>query len=445
MLTLSVRMGITVNNNQGSDIKEYFSENIFSVTQINECVKEVLDAIPVFSSVRIRGEISNFKNHVKSGHLYFSLKDENSVIKAVMFSRDAHGLNFRPEDGMKVVACGRISAYTRDGVYQLYVSEMEADGRGELYAAFERLKKRLEEEGVFSERYKKPLPRYPKTVGVITSQTGAAVRDIINITGRRWPVAQIAVWPALVQGEGAVSSLIDGVQYMTEVLRPDVVIIGRGGGSIEDLWAFNSEKLARAMIASDIPFISGVGHETDFTICDFAASVRAPTPSGAAEIAVPDIEEERERFERYRQDCIRTVDAILKRYNEKLAALSQRRVLSSPYGFIDERRMRLDRLSELTHERWKRIYAQKNGDFERLCGKLNALSPLNVLERGYGAVYFPDGSVVSGVSELEIGDALKLGMSDGEADVQVTGVKKRGRKCKRKKQLKGREGADNAG
>lgn len=404
------------------NIEKFFSENVFSVTQINECVKEVLDAVPVFSSVKIRGEISNFKNHIKSGHLYFSLKDEESVIKAVMFARDARGLEFMPEDGMKVVAVGRISAFTRDGIYQLYVNKMEADGRGELYAAFERLKKQLEEEGVFSEKYKKPIPRYPRTVGVITSQTGAAVRDIINITGRRWPVSEIAVWPAVVQGEGAVSSLISGVRYMTEVLRPDVVIIGRGGGSIEDLWAFNSEALAREIIASDIPFISGVGHETDFTICDFAASVRAPTPSGAAEIAVPDISEERARFGRYRQVLLRSLTFKTEHCREKLDALVKRRVLSSPYGFIDERRMCLDRLSEILMQRWKILFTQKNANFERLCGKLNALSPLNVLSRGYGAVYAPDGSVVSGVSGLNKGDMLKLGMSDGDADVQVAEV-----------------------
>ncbi len=408
------------------DIKEYFSENVFSVTQINECVKELLDSVPVFSSVRIRGEISNFKNHVKSGHLYFSLKDEGSVLKAVMFARDARGLDFTPADGMKVVATGRISAYIRDGVYQLYVTAMEADGRGELYAAFERLKNKLADEGVFSDKYKKPIPRYPKLVGVITSQTGAAVRDIINITGRRWPVARIAVWPALVQGEGAVSSLVEGVKYMTEKLRPDVVIIGRGGGSIEDLWAFNSELLARKIIASDIPFISGVGHETDFTICDFAASVRAPTPSGAAEIAVPDITEERARFERYRQSLTKALTSTLERNRERLDALRKRKVLSSPYGFVDEARMRLDRLSELIDERWKRIFSRKNADFERVCGRLNALSPLNVLKRGYGAVYLPDGSVVSGVSGLDAGDMLKLGMADGEADVEVMGVRKYG-------------------
>ncbi len=407
------------------DFEAFFKENILSVSDVNGYVKQTLEALPIFSSLRIRGEISNFKNHVKSGHLYFSLKDEESVIKAVMFAREAKSLGFVPEDGMKVVAKGRLSAYVRDGIYQIYVSEMTLDGKGELHAAYERLKKRLEEEGLFSESYKKPIPTYPKKIGVITSNTGAAVRDIINITGRRWPIAEITVYPALVQGEGAVSSLIDGVRYFSSCSeRPDVVIIGRGGGSIEDLWAFNSEALAREIVASPIPFISGVGHETDFTICDFVCSVRAPTPSGAAEIATPDIRELYSVLSGYEASFISALKSKLNMYSEKLSSLEKKRVLSSPYGFIDEKRMMLDALSDKTAKSFQLILSDKKGEFVALCKKLEALSPLSVLSRGYGALYSEDGSVITHTDNVKSGDILKMRLSDGEITAKAEKVRK---------------------
>ncbi len=397
------------------NFEAYFNENILSVSELNGYVKQTLDAMPIFSSVRIRGEISNFKNHVKSGHLYFSLKDEESVIKAVMFSREARGLGFVPEDGMKVVATGRVSAYVRDGIYQIYVNEMIPDGRGELHAAYERLKKRLAEEGLFSEEYKKTLPAYPKRIGVITSNTGAAIRDIINITGRRWPIAEIVVYPALVQGEGAVASLINGVRYFSECSeRPDVVIIGRGGGSIEDLWAFNSESLAREIAASPLPFISGVGHETDYTICDFVSSVRAPTPSGAAEIATPDIREIYSKITGYAEKYSSVIDGKLRMYREKLNLLEKKRVLTSPFGFIDEKRLLLDALSDKAEKSYRLILSKKSGEFSAICKKIEALSPLSVLSRGYGALYSESGSVITGVGNVKSGDVLRIRLSDGE-------------------------------
>lgn len=404
---------------------EYFNENIIGVAELNGYVKEVLEAIPVFHNIRVRGEISNFKNHLQSGHFYFSLKDESSAIKAVMFSRDARKMKFLPENGMKVVIRGRLSVYERDGNYQLYVSEMEADGKGALYEAYEKLKRKLEEEGLFSDRYKKTLPKFPKTVGVITSATGAAVRDIINITGRRYPLAKILVYPALVQGEGAVRSLINGVRCFTEKVRPDVAIIGRGGGSIEDLWAFNSEELARAIAASDIPFISAVGHETDFTICDFVSSVRAPTPSGAAEIAVPDISELTYRIDGLSEEIIGTVLRKISLLKDKITDIEKKRVIASPYGFIDERRMELLTVTEKMDKYGKLIISSKRERFLSLSGKLNALSPLAVLTRGYGAVYSSDGKkVITETGGIKVGDELRLRMSDGEIYAQATEIKK---------------------
>ena len=405
------------------DFEAYFRENVLSVSDVNGYVKQTLEALPIFSSLRIRGEISNFKHHVKSGHFYFSLKDEESVIKAVMFAREARGLNFLPEDGMKVVVKGRLSAYVRDGIYQIYATEMTPDGKGELHAAYERLKKRLEEEGLFSEKYKKPIPPYPKRIGVITSNTGAAVRDIINITGRRWPIAEIIVYPALVQGEGAVNSLIDGVRYFSESEnRPDVVIIGRGGGSIEDLWAFNSEALAREIAASPVPFISGVGHETDFTICDFVSSVRAPTPSGAAEIATPDIREVYAMLSGYEADFTSALKNKLSTYRERLSALEKKRVLASPYGFIDEKRITLDALADKTEKSFRLILSEKKGELVSLCRKLEALSPLSVLSRGYGALYSENGSVISHASDVKSGDVVKMQLSDGEITAKAEEV-----------------------
>ncbi len=403
---------------------EYFNENIIGVTELNGYVKEVLEAIPVFRTLRVRGEISNFKHHVQSGHFYFSLKDEGSVIKAVMFARDARRMKFLPESGMKVVVCGRLSVYERDGNYQLYVTEMEADGKGALYEAYEKLKKKLEDEGLFSDRYKKELPKFPKTVGVITSSTGAAVRDIINITGRRYPLAKILIYPALVQGEGAARSLINGVKCFTETVRPDVAIIGRGGGSIEDLWAFNNEELARTIAASDIPFISAVGHETDFTICDFVCSMRAPTPSGAAEIAVPDITELRGRLTALNGEISGTVIRKLEGLKEKITEIEKKRVISSPYGFIDERRRDLDAVIDRLESGSRLILSENREKFMTLSGKLNALSPLAVLTRGYGAVYSSDGKkVITDARSVSIGDAIKLRMSDGEVYAEATEVK----------------------
>ncbi|MBQ4067102.1 MAG: exodeoxyribonuclease VII large subunit, partial [Clostridia bacterium] len=309
-----------------------------TVTELNEYIKDLFDLNPPLTDIYIKGEISNYKAH-SSGHLYFTLKDEGGALKCVMFRASAFSLGFRPENGMKVTAHGRVSTFVRDGAYQLYCDSMEPEGVGSLYIAYEQLKKKLESEGLFAEERKKPLPKIPSRVGVVTSPTGAAVRDIINVCKRRFPYAEVIVYPALVQGDGAVASVAGGIEYFNKSNMADVLIVGRGGGSIEDLWAFNSELVARAVAASHIPVISAVGHETDFTICDFVADKRAPTPSAAAEIAVPDILELKQKF----QNIVSRESAILgKRFEylrEHLSQLEKSRPLASPMNTIEDRRM----------------------------------------------------------------------------------------------------------
>lgn len=404
--------------------EEEFRENIYSVSQVNGFVKEVIEGIPVFSGIRVRGEISNLTKH-RSGHIYFSLKDADGVLRAVCFARDARGIRFPLTGGLKIVATGRLTVYAPSGQYQLVVSAMEADGKGALYEAYERLKARLEAEGLFGQEYKKPIPRFPKRVGVITSPTGAAVRDIINVTGRRYPLAEIIVYPALVQGDGAEASLINGVRYFTENDCADVVIIGRGGGSIEDLWAFNSEPLAREITKSHLPFISAVGHETDFTICDFVSSLRAPTPSGAAELAVPDINSVRENFDSFLAVMRRDIERGLSARRQRLDMLSERKVLRSPYGFIDEKRQRLDICEDKLSAVSRLRISEWRGSLERLASKLDALSPLSVLSRGYGAVYGSDGEVVTSVEGVKTGDTVSVRLKDGSIKAKITDTEKR--------------------
>lgn len=402
-------------------ITGYFRENILSVSEINGYVKELLDGIPVFSSLRISGEISNFKKHIQSGHLYFSLKDENSALKAVMFRANAATLRFIPENGMKVVATGRLGAYPRDGVYQLYVNSMEPDGIGGFYIAFERLKKKLEAEGLFDEARKLPLPEYPKTVGVITSPTGAAVRDIINVTARRYPLAKILIFPALVQGDGAEGSLISGVKYFNEHNNADVIIIGRGGGSIEDLWAFNSELLARTIADSHIPIISAVGHETDFTVCDFVSDVRVPTPSAAAELAVPDMFALKRSILSAQNKLVTHINNELNSYRAVLDGLASKRTLRSPEGFLELKRERLDRASERLVSSMENKVGRKSERLSAISGKLNALSPLAVISRGYGAAFDADGRIISEVDKLAVGTKFVLRLKDGSVGAVSTG------------------------
>ncbi len=394
-------------------------QRVLSVTQLNEYIKMLLDGSPILLDICVKGEISNFVNH-RTGHFYFSLKDEGGVVRAVMFKGSAAKLKFVPENGMKVIARGRVSSFVRDGQYQLYCEDMEPDGIGALYVAYEQLKRKLEEEGLFSEDSKRPLPKIPTRVGIITSPTGAAVRDMINITGRRFPYAELVLYPSLVQGESAAKNLIAGVEYFNRTRRVDVIIIGRGGGSIEDLWAFNDEMLARAVAASAIPVISAVGHETDFTICDFASDRRAPTPSAAAELAVPDTAELKRKINNVtaRMELLLSKAIEIRRTN--LNQASQRRVLQSPAAVIDDKRMALLSLDNRMTSAEKLIVSASRNRFVALTAKLEALNPMSVVTRGYSAVFLEDGSLLKSVSQVSSGDKFSLRVSDGEISGVVT-------------------------
>lgn len=306
-----------------SSLRERENAKAFTVSDLNNYIKNIFETNRTLSSVTVRGEISNFTNH-RSGHLYFSLKDEDGQIRAVMFRSKAQTLKFMPESGMKVLVHGSVTVYPRDGSYQLYVSSMQPDGIGALYLAYEQLKERLALEGLFDAEHKLALPAYPRRIGVITSPTGAAIRDIINVSGRRYPNADLYIYPALVQGAGAEDSLVSALDYLDKSRLCDVIIIGRGGGSIEDLWAFNSEALARRIYSATTPIISAVGHETDFTICDFVADMRAPTPSAAAEIAVPDKRDLLMRIDSYNERLVKGLERKVERASEKLRHLEQR-------------------------------------------------------------------------------------------------------------------------
>ncbi len=384
-----------------------------SVSQLNEYVRSLLAESPVLADVTVRGEISNFTFHRASGHLYFSLKDADGVLSAVMFRSSAGRLRFQPENGMKVLARGSVSVYVRDGKYQLYVTMMEPDGIGSLYLAFEQLKKKLEQEGLFDEKRKRPLPRFPRRIGVITSPTGAAVRDILQILGRRFPQAKVVLYPALVQGAEAPASLLAGVHYFHTHKAADVLIIGRGGGSFEDLYAFNDERLARAIAASTVPVVSAVGHETDFTICDFVADRRAPTPSAAAELVVPDARELAAAIQVLHSRMQQATVNRLQVYQKTVADLAQRPVLSKPDGLYREQTMRLLSASErLFHLTKERVTAEK-GRFREAAAKLDMLNPLAVLLRGYGVVYDEGKHVVSSVKSFKRGDEFSVRLCDG--------------------------------
>lgn len=389
-----------------------------SVTQLNEYIKMLLEGNPVLSDVLVKGEISNFTNH-RTGHFYFSLKDESGIVRAVMFKAYAAKLAFLPEDGMKVTVHGRVSSFVRDGQYQIYVDDIQPDGVGSLYIAFEQLKRKLAAEGLFAPERKRPIPKLPRRIGIVTSPTGAAIRDMINVLGRRFPYAQIILYPALVQGSGAAPSIIEGIKYFNETRSADVLIVGRGGGSMEDLWAFNDETLARWVAASEIPIISAVGHETDFTICDFAASLRAPTPSAAAELAVPDTEDIKRRLENVNTRNRNTILANLSRARQRLDSVSRLGVLSSPDRLLDERRMNLLYCSEKLQGQAQAYLSNGKIRFAGIAEKLGALNPLGIISRGYSAVTDERGEVVRSASQLSKGDSIKVRFSDGYAVAAV--------------------------
>ena len=400
------------------------AEPIFSISEINEYVRMVLDADARLRRVWLRGEISNFVNHYKTGHFYFSLKDESSSLRAVMFRGNNCKLTFSPENGMRVLALGEIRAYPRDGQTQIVVSEMQPDGAGSLALAFEQIRRRLEREGLFDAARKRPLPTYPRRIGIITSPTGAAIHDIIRITSRRYPLCELIVFPALVQGEGAAESLTMGIEFFSAADIVDLVIIGRGGGSVEDLWAFNDEGLARSIAACRVPVVSAVGHESDVTICDFVADLRAPTPSGAAEVAVPDQGELYTLLSAMQARLHRAADTRILRMREALAVRGENRLLSSPRALLDERRMHLLLREERLHALGSRALEQKRGALTGRAARLDALSPLAVLSRGYAMVTEcgERKNVISRAASLKEGKRVRLRFSDGCAEATVDTV-----------------------
>ena len=395
------------------------SENrrIATVTQINNYIKALLDQVPVLQNVWIKGEISNLKLH-SSGHIYLTLKDGGAILKAVMFRNAAQNLSFKPEDGAMVLARGRISVYEAGGQYQLYIEEMEAEGKGDLYAKFEELKRKLYEEGLFDEENKKAIPKFPEVIGIVTSPTGAAIRDMINVIRRRYPVVKVVIYPCLVQGESAAQSIVKGIEYFNRKKTVDVIITGRGGGSIEDLWAFNEEITARAVAASDIPVISAVGHEVDFTICDFVSDLRAPTPSAAAELAVPDIIELRKELDSSKSRMSSLLKNKLESSKKHLELISERSAIQRFDKMIVDKLQTVDVFTDRCVAAYKNNCGSSTKQFEALCGKLSALSPIAVFERGYCSAS-KNGKIITKIEDVENDDVLTLRLTNGELDCTV--------------------------
>ena len=398
-------------------------QHIFTVSQVNHAIKLMLEDHEPFRNLYVQGEISNYKAH-SSGHKYLTLKDEGGVLSAVMFRSDAARLRFRPENGMKVIARGRISCYPKYGQYQLYIADMMPDGIGALTAAFEQLKQRLYAEGLFDAERKKSIPLMPQTIAIVTSPTGAAIRDMLRILKRRYPAAAVQVYPVLVQGEGAAADIAQAIAEVNRRGEADVIITGRGGGSLEDLWAFNEEIVARAIGASDIPVISAVGHEPDVTISDFVADVRASTPSNAAELCVPDSAELR-RFLLTAQAALRgDMQAILDAKRIQLEALDKRRRLRTPSGYLQDKRFALAHVSEQLTTAMQHILAARRQDFVKQAAYLDAYSPLKVLARGYSVVT-KDGQVISSSAKLRREDEILVRFAKGGAICKVTQVKRK--------------------
>jgi len=393
--------------------------NPITVTDLNKYIKNKIDGDEMLNNVLVKGEISNFKNHY-TGHMYFTLKDENSLIKCVMFKSYTTHLSFMPKDGMKVMVLGRVSVFERDGVYQIYAKAMKEDGLGSLYTAYEELKKKLEQEGLFAESHKKKIPFMPKTIGVLTSNTGAVIRDIINVSTRRNPGVHIRLYPVPVQGPGAAEKIAEGIKFMNENKLADVLIIGRGGGSLEDLWPFNEEIVARAIYDSELPIISAVGHETDFTIADFVADLRAPTPSAAAELAVANIEDVRETLKlynnRYKVALKKKIELMRLSYEKCMA----RPAYKNPTQKINEQYMVIDmKVKALQNSMMLKLKEAKTS-FVKETAKLDSLSPLKTLTRGYSIVTKQEsGKVIKSVDDLNSGEKVNLRLSDGQKTATI--------------------------
>lgn len=396
-------------------------KNIYSVGQVNTYIKNMFAQDFMMHHISVKGEVSNCKYH-SSGHIYFTLKDSTGTIQAVMFAGNRRGLRFQMKEGDNVVVTGSIEVYERDGKYQLYAREIALEGAGDLYQKYEALKKELEEMGMFAPEYKQPIPKYAKTVGIVTAPTGAVIQDIRNIAGRRNPYVQLILYPALVQGEGAVASIVQGIQAM-ESLQPDVLIVGRGGGSIEDLWAFNEEAVARAIFECSIPVISAVGHETDTTIADFVADLRAPTPSAAAELAVFDIQSFYEKLAHEKMQMNRRMEARLERAKQKEEYLAKQLQLLSPENQINSKRQYAMDLEERLGQLMQRTLRENQHRLELLAGALDGLSPAKKLSQGYSVVRNRQGKNIRKTEDVKTGETLQIHVTDGTIEAEVTAVK----------------------
>lgn len=388
------------------------------VSELNGYIKNIIDNDGMLANVYIKGEISNFKRHY-SGHLYFTLKDETSLIKCVMFKSYTNYLNFEPKDGMSVVILGSVSVFERDGVYQVYAKGMELDGVGALYKAYEKLKAKLLAEGLFDEEHKKPIPILPKAIGIVTSKTGAVIRDIINVTTRRLPNVNIILYPAAVQGEGAAQTIVNGIKYFNKVKNVDTIIIGRGGGSLEDLWSFNEEITARAIYESSIPIISAVGHETDFTIADFVADLRAPTPSAAGELAVPDVMEVKWKLENINKRLVNSLKKKVESMRLNYAGLKNSKALKNPYDGIRQKMIMIDNFYKNLESNFSLKVKDRHIRVIGLIGRLENLSPLKTMLRGYSIVEGADGKIVKSVNDLNADDEVSIRLNDGEKKAKI--------------------------
>lgn len=394
---------------------------ILTVSQLNLYAKSLLEQDINLNNVFVSGEISNFTDHYRSGHLYMSIKDNSASISAVMFAGNASRLKFRPENGMSVIVRGRVSIYERDGRYQLYIDDMQPDGIGALALAFEQTKERLAKAGLFDAEHKQRIPEIPQKIGVISSPTGAAVQDVLNVLGRRFPMAEVIFAGVQVQGDSAAPTIIEAIKVMNAYTDADVIIIARGGGSAEDLWPFNDEKLAYAIYDSEIPIISGVGHETDFTICDFVADLRAPTPSAAAELAVPEMREQKYYVSALKASLDNALEVNIRELEYDLEKLVKSPVLQNPQMIIENSEMYLDTLNSRISDSFKTLVTNCSSNFAMICSKLESLSPLKVLSRGYSIVK-NDEKIVTDNTFLSVGDKISLQFANGSAKAEVIEV-----------------------
>ena len=398
------------------------AQQVLTISQINEYIRGRMDSDQLLNAVAVKGEVSNYKLY-PSGHHYFTLKDESSALKCVMFKGNALRLRFRPENGMKIIAMGKISVFPRDGAYQLYCTAMAMDGVGDLYAAFEQLKKKLSAQGLFDPAHKKPLPKYPRTIGIVTSSAGAAVHDMLRILNKRYPLVKVRLLPVRVQGAEAPGEIAAAIRYANHYDLADLLIVGRGGGSIEDLWAFNDERVAYAIYESRIPIISAVGHEPDVTISDYVADLRAATPSNAAELAVPDRMALRQGFDSMYGSMRMTVDRQLRNARQKLDMLSKSPALQSPTGYLDQKQKQLELLKNRLIAAENQIISRNNQRYISLTAKLDAMSPLKVLTRGYSMAMKENSEVIRSVSQVEAGESIRVLLGDGSLEATVTDKK----------------------